>query len=263
MARFTPISREHQGKKKWCRLENLGFAGALAVAPVVGAEIGTAALSMPLAFVEQGGRYTLVAVLSPVPGQNMFVAPDGRWLGAYIPACFRTYPFRLLPQEGTDKLVLCADEESGLIVDAGSAGEDFFDNEGGMSPALKPVFDLLMEVEGSRGATERAVAALAEAGVIRQWDIKVKSEQGQKDISGLHKIDEGALRALPNDVFLKLRDTSALPVAYTQLLSCRQLRVFDYLAKLRQQLAPPAAPRMPASLDNLFEMPSSDTLRFD
>jgi SapC len=262
MARFVIISRENHGSKTWSRPQNYGFAGADALAPVVGAELGAAALSIPLGFLEQGGRFSIVAVLSLVPGQNMFVAPDGRWLGSYVPACFRTYPFRMLPQQGTDKLVLCTDEESGLIHDEGSVGEKFFDEEGGISPALKPIFDLLMEVERSRWATGLAVAALAEAGVIRHWDIKVKSEQGQQAISGLHRIDEGALRSLPNDLFLKLRAASALPVAYTQLLSGGQIRIFGHLAKLRQQLAPPPMPSIPESLGSLFEMPG-DTLRFD
>jgi hypothetical protein len=262
MARFGVVSRESHGNKHWCRPRNYGFVGAQALAPIVAAELGAAALSMPLAFLEEGGRFTIVAVLSVVSGQNMFVAPDGRWLGSYVPAGFRVYPFRMLRQQGTDKLVLCADEESGLIVDAGPVGEKFFDDAGGISPALKPIFDLLIEVERSHWATNLAVAALAEAGVIRPWDIKVKSEQGQQAIRGLHRIDEGALRGLPNDVFLKLRDASALPVAYTQLLSGGQLRIFGHLAGLRQQLAPPPMPTMPESLDNLFERPG-DTLRFD
>jgi hypothetical protein len=217
---------------------------------------------MPLAFLEQGERFSVVAVLSLASGQNMFVTPDGLWLGSYVPACFRTYPFRMLPQQGTEKLVLCADEESRLIHDAGPVREKFFDDEGGISPALKPIFDLLMEMERSRWVTGLAVAALAEAGVIRPWDIKVKSEQGQQAIGGLHRIDEGALRSLPNDLFLKLRAASALPVAYTQLLSGGQLRIFGHLAKLRQQLAPPPMPSIPGRLDSLFEMPG-DTLRFD
>jgi hypothetical protein len=263
MPRFVPISREQHGNKKWCRFQTYGFASRMPLAPVVGAELARVAMAMPLAFIEQGNRYTLVALLSLSTGQNMFVAPDGRWLGSYVPACFRAHPFRLLPQEGTDNLVLCADEESGLIVEGASAGEDFFDTEGSLAPALKPAFDLLMEVERSRRNTELAVTALVEAGVVRPWGIKVKSEQGEQSITGLHRIDEGALRAVSNDVFLKLRETSALPIAYTQLLSTGQLGVFQYLAKLRAQLAPPPATSMPASLDSRFELPGSDTLRFD
>ena len=40
-------------------------------------------------------------------------------------------------------------------------------------------------MERSRKATDLAVAALAQAGVIRPWQIKVKTEQGEKAIGGL------------------------------------------------------------------------------
>ena len=93
----------------------------------------------------------------------MLVAPDGRWLGGYIPASLRGYPFRLLPQQGTDQIVLCIDTDSGLVVDGNAAGEDFVGPDGNISPALKKVLDFLNQLERSRQATDVAVSALAEA----------------------------------------------------------------------------------------------------
>jgi hypothetical protein len=103
MPRFAVVSREHHGGKKWLRFKGYAFAAAEALVPIVGAELARAALSMPLALSEQSEGYTLVALLSPIPGRNMFVGPDGRWLLGYVPAWYRSYPFRLLPQQGTDK----------------------------------------------------------------------------------------------------------------------------------------------------------------
>jgi hypothetical protein len=57
-----------------------------------------------------------VAVQGLAPGQNLFVAPDGRWLAAYTPAAYRGYPFQLAHAENGQQ-VLCFDEESGLITD--------------------------------------------------------------------------------------------------------------------------------------------------
>ena len=68
--------------------------------PVVGTELGKAALSMPLAFTENAGRYTLVALLSLTPGRNMFVAPDGRWLGALRPGLVSRLPVSAAPSAG-------------------------------------------------------------------------------------------------------------------------------------------------------------------
>jgi len=262
MPRFAVVSRERHGGKKWVRFNGYAYAAAEALAPIGGAELGRAALAMPLAFSEQSGRYTLAAVLSPVPGHNMLVGPDKRWLGPYVPAWFRLYPFRMLAQQGADERVLCVDEETGLVVERSAAGEDFFDGEGNLSPALKPVFEALMVAERSRTATDLAVAALAQAGVIRPWQIKLKTDQGEQAVSGLHHVDEAALAALPDDVFLKLRATSALPLAYAQALSEVQLGVFEHLARLHNQPAAPPVAALPESLDSLFEKLGDETIRF-
>jgi hypothetical protein len=193
----------------------------------------------------------------------MFVGPDGRWLGSYIPACFRSYPFNLLPKQGTDQLVLCVDEDSGLVTDANAAGEDFFDETGAISPALKVVFEFLTLLHRSRQATDLAVSALAQAGVIKPWPIKVKSEQGEQPIHGLHRVDEAALAALPDEVFLKLRAASALPIAYAQLLSTGQLGIFAQLARLHSQPGPAPVAALPESLDGLLERLNDDTIRFN
>ena len=194
----------------------------------------------------------------------MFVAPDGRWLASYVPAVLRGYPFCLVPQPGTDKLLLCIDEESGLVVERELAGQDFFDAEGNPSPSLKSVFEFLMAVERSRRATDLAVSALAEAGVIRPWPIKLRTGQDEKPVSGLHRIDESALTALRDDVFLKLRKASALFLADAQMLSAGHLDVFEHLARLHSQLMPaPAATNLPETIDSLFDMPTDDVIRFE
>ena len=189
----------------------------------------------------------------------MFVGPEGRWFGNYVPACLRTYPFSLLPQQGTDQLVLCVDEGSRLVTDASAAGEDFFDAEGAVSPALKPVFELLTQVQRSRQATDLAVTTLAQAGVIKPWQIMLKSKQGEQ-LYGLHHVDEGALGALSNDEFLKLR--TALPIAYAQMLSMGQIGIFEQLARLHGQPGPAPVAALPETIDSFLEMPHDDMIRF-
>ncbi len=262
MPQFTAISRDSHAGKKWQRFKNYGFASTSALAPVVGMEIARAALAMPLAFFQEARRFVLVAVLSLTPNRNMLVAPDGRWLGGYVPAFLRSYPFALLPQQGTDQTVLCIDTDSGLVVDGNADGEDFVGPDGNISPALKKALDFLNELERSRRTTDVAVAALAAAGVIQPWPITLKAEQGDRAITGLHRVDEVALNALADDVFLKLRKASALPIAYAQMLSMGQLGMFEHLAKLQAQLRPPPASALPESLESLFEMPGGDTIQF-
>ena len=259
MANFVPISRERHGNKKWRRPDAYGFAATLALAPVVGMELGSIGLSIPLAFVEQAGRHLLVAVLSLGTGRNMFVGPSGQWLGPYIPAVFRAYPFQVLPRPGSEEGVMCVDEDSGLIVEHDSVGETFFDEAGQVAPALQAPMQLCSQLERSRRLTENAVAALSAAGVIRPWQIRVKGKEGDREIAGLHQTDEAALNALDDGAFLNLRRKSALPIAYTQILSAGNLGVFERLAQVQSQLAPRA---LPESLNVAFGVEDDGMIHF-
>lgn len=267
MVQFVPISRERHRGKKWRRPDGYGFAAGNVLVPIGGAEVFRAALAMPIAFVEQSGGYQLMAMLSFTPGRNMFVGPDGRWLGSYIPAWYRSYPFRLLAREGTDEPVLCIDEDNKLVVEGADAGEEFFDADGNPSQSLKPVLGLLRDIEHDRKKTQLAVSALSEAQTIQPWSIKLKTAQAEQAISGLNRIDEARLNALEDDIFLKLRKASALPVAYGQMLSIGQIGLFEYLAKFHTKLVEAQSTRsaiskLPESIDSLFGMTEDDTVQF-
>ncbi len=262
MVQFVAVNKDRHGTKKWRRPVNYPFAAAEASVPVTGAELARAALSMPIAFAEEAGRYRLVAVLSLVPARNMFVGPDGRWLGNYVPAWFRVYPFCFVPQKGAAEAVLCVDEESGLIVDANLPGETFFDADGAPSPALKPIIELLRQLQRGLQVTDVAVSALAQTGVIKPWQIKLKSDHGEQVVNGLHHVEESALAALSEEAFLKLRAVSALPIAYAQILSEGLLSIFAQRARFHRQEKSPAVAALPESIDSLFQLPDDDTVRF-
>jgi SapC len=257
---ITAVTRERHAGKKWQRPSGYGFAATNALVPVVGAELGLAALVLPLAFLQEADRFVLVAVLSLTPGRNTLVAPDGRWLGRYVPACFRGYPFRLFPTKETGRLALCVEADGGAV-EAETAGEDFFDREGNLSPILKKIFDFLNEYERNRQATNVAVSALAEAGVISPWPIRIKAEKNEREIAGLHRIDETALNALPDDAFLKLRKSLALPIAYAQMFSAALIRGLEQLTRNEQR--PKPATDLPESLDSLFGLSTDDVIKFN
>src|SRR5438128_131898 len=168
MSQLALVSRERHAGKRWRRFTHFGFAATQAVAPLVGAEAAKAALSMPTGFLNVSGRFVPAALLSPIAGRNLFVGPDGRWMGRYVPAALRSWPFVLVRQEGAEQAVLCVDEASGLV-EAEGTGEDFFDAAGNPSSAVKGVLEFLTAVEAQRTATDLAVAALAAANVIGPW----------------------------------------------------------------------------------------------
>lgn len=240
MTQLVAVTPERYSGKFWLRYSSYAFAAHSNLAPLVGAELARAAQSMPIAFIEQGNRYILVGVLSLLPGQNLFVGPQGQWLGDYVPSCFRSYPFLLAGAEGREDRILCVDEASGLISDTG--GESFFDEQGKVSQSLRDVMSFLSQVEQNRAVTEQAVSALAAAGLVVHWPLKVKVGEEEKPIAGLYRVDELGLGNLDDEAFLKLRKANALPVLYAQLLSMANINVFEKLGKVKSQMDDPGVP---------------------
>jgi len=263
MPGFIPISSEQHAASKWRKFNDYRFAAGEAAAPIVAAEIAKVAPAMPIVFIGENGKFELSALLSVTPGQNMFVAPDGRWLGSYIPSSLRTYPFRLVTPQGGEQSILCIDEGCVISADNPLPGEAFFGADGKVSPSIQQVVNFLSALEQNRIATSLAVSSLAQAGVIKPWPITIKSEQGDRTVGGLNCIDEAALNALPNEDFVKLRATGALPIAYAQLLSMSLLGVFQHLAGIQGQLAPKPVAALPDTLDKLFDRTDSLELKFD
>jgi hypothetical protein len=260
LSRFVPLSIENHQAKRWRRPDDYRFAATQALAPIVGVELASATLAMPLALIEEAGRYTLVALLSPTPGRNLFVASSGHWLGSHIPAFLRAHPFRLLAHEGGDKATMLFDEDSGLLVEGNGEGAPFFDPEGRVSPELQAAVDYCNEVNRSRIATDHAIVALNDAGLIQPWSFKLKSaEHGEQTIVGLYRVDEKALKSLSDEAFLQLRRTGALPIAYAQMLSVGHLSIFERLAQIHRQLE--ASPK-PQSIEGLFQASDDGLLHF-
>ena len=229
MPQFAAITQDRHGARRWRRYASYDFARERPVLPLVGAELPRAALAFPIAFLPEGEGFVTAALMSLNPKGNLYVGPDGRWLGSYVPAALRGHPFALLPREGGDR-VFCIDEAAELISDDGT-GEPFFDQDGAIAEPTRKVLDFLTSVEQSRAAIRKATAALAEAELIVPWEITVQSAAGPQKVAGLHKLDEAALTALPMEGFEALRRAGAVALAYCQILSMQHLPALGRLAE--------------------------------
>ena len=259
MTKLVAVNKNTHSQKVWLRPAGYQFAGKEPLAAIVLAEVVNLGSWMPIVFSEQGGRYVPMAMMSPIPKDNLFVGPDGQWLGGYVPSLLRSYPFRLVRHEGSEQMIFCIDEDSGLVRDADEKGEHFFTADGQPSPAVAKMMEFLRRVEGHRTATDLAVASLAEAGVIETWPLETEVDGKRSAIKGFHRINEPALAALDDEAFLKLRKTGALRLAYAQLMSMAQITRFAQLAQLRHQLA--QTPKFKP--EEIFRMEPTDLIRFD
>ena len=85
-------------------------------------------------------------------------------------------------------------------------------------------------------------------------------------VEGLYRIDEAALNALPDDAFMPLRKTGALPLAYAQLLSMNQLALLpkaaEVQARIKGQLQAKAPSQTSVGTDFDFLLSEEATFKF-
>jgi hypothetical protein len=235
MMNIVPVDPARYSNKGWRRPASYAFVASEPVVPIGASELLDAAVAMPIGFVARSDRYVPVALMAVAQGTNLFVGPNGQWIGRYLPVSLRSYPFYRIHPKGTQQGTLGIDEDSGLVCDAGDDAEKFFDADGNPTARIREISDFLHRVEQDRMMIDFSVRALREAGVIKPWPVTVAVGNQEASIRDLLGVDEAALNALDDDAFIKLRKASALTVAYAQIMSKGQLSILGQLAALRQQ----------------------------
>jgi len=257
-----PITVSQFGNKKFLRTKSYAFAATDALAPLVAKELPKAALSLPIGFFAEGNEFALVAVLGLQTGKNLFVSLDGRWIGGYIPALFRGYPF-LLANAEDGRQVLCINDAHGSISEV--EGEPFFDEASQPSQAVKDFLDFLNQVTSNRLGTMQIIKVMQQHQLIVPWPIKLKgADQTEQTLKGLYRVDESALNLLSMEAFDEVRRSGALPLIYCQLLSMQNLPMLGKLALAHQEAEQMAAlPKTEAGEIDMSFLADDMTISFE
>lgn len=232
---LEPVSVAKHGRLRLLQSPSYAFASGLMLSDLVAAELAHAALHFPLAFTMREDQAGLAALLSIMPGRNLYVAPNGSWMAGYVPAALRAYPFLGGGQNDKGQAMLFVDTGSGLLSE--KKGQALFTEEGTPSEMLQKIIGFLTEIENNRAATNAACTALHGLKLLVPWEINIAAEAGTTALTGLYRVDETALNALSTEDFLSLRTIGALPLAYAQLLSMGRLEVLANVARQHCQSA--------------------------
>lgn len=255
MPEWIALSRTQHADKRYLPRDAYHFAANQAVANVLLAELSKLLPHYALAFIEQGEGYQPVALLSLDGQTNLYVAPNGKWLGSYVPASLRGYPFTLANTEDGQK-ALCVDRAHLT----GDQGEPLFDDEGNLARKVAQSLEFLQQCDRNRQVTAASTQKLAEAGVIEPWPLTLERGEGQEPlkVNGLYRVNEKALNALESEAYAVLRG-GPMALAHAQLFSMSQLNQLVERARFHAQQEGAANP--PENLDELFE--DDDDLTFD
>jgi hypothetical protein len=245
MPRYELITKTRFAALAWRRAVTYGFAATDAVVPLVVRELGMACMSLPIAFVRQNDAFVPHAVQGLEPSRNLFVV-NGKWIGRYIPAVYRSYPFKFAVGERVQRS-LCIDMDSGLVGVGDGFDQQFFDDAGEATKPVKDALNFLQQIHNNRAVTGRVCAALAAEDLFQPWPLKVQTPDGERNIDGLFRIDEARLNSLDPEALARVQKAGGLPVAYCQLLSMSNIQT---LGLIQRKLAE-VKNRMPEMTDQI------------
>lgn len=215
-------SLEHAGLRL---LPQQGFAYAreIHMAGVMQPEFLRVAALYPIVFVEDPAFDTFrpMALFGLRAGENLFVGPDGRWQGAYVPAVVRAYPFALGRDAKDDRIAVCVDAVA-TTRDAG-VGEPLFQADGQPAPALLHAKAFLSRLRQMQVVTDAFCRALAERNLFTPLAVRVRRGDEVVQVGGCYVVNEDRLEGLSLESLAGLRPRGWLAAAFAHLVSLMQI----------------------------------------
>ncbi|WP_022973287.1 SapC family protein [Xanthomonas maliensis] len=223
------------------------FGDAVGLVPAFVTEYAELQREYPLFFRKDpaGEGYQSVALLGFETHENLFLH-GGRWNANYVPGIVAKGPFLIGLQEQridgalVQEPVIHVDLEHPRI--SRSEGEAVFLPEGGHSPYLQHIIEILRGIHDGVEAGRAMNAALDAAGLIQPIRLDVGLDANHRaQLDGLFAIDRERLAALDGAILQTLHRQGYLEGAFLMLASQHNLRRLMAEKQRRLQLA--AAPQ--------------------
>ena len=204
---------------------NYSFARETNSVAITGVEFSHVSKEYPIVFAKGKDNSLIPAgLLGLRDGENVFVNELGRWLGDYVPAFVRRYPF-ILAEAGDEKeLKICVDEGyEGFDTDK---GERLFTQSKEYTPFFKQTVDFLKQYHQHYQRTQQLVEKLHSLGLLKDMHAKLTPNEGGNPVvlSGFMVVDEEKLLQLSDQDALALFRSGELAWVYSHLLSLANLQ---------------------------------------
>ena len=193
------------------------FASTLHAIPLTLPEFIAAGRSCPLVFARAGSEWQTLMIVGLAEHQNLCVDAAGDWrTDCYVPAYVRRYPFCTAMTTRRDgERVVCVDE-AGL----GAQPPFLFDARGEETPAWREIDKLIRELDIASRQTSLFCQSIAELGLLEPFDAALRPVVGtERQLTGLWRVAESRLNALPADAIVTLMRTGFLSRLYAHLMS--------------------------------------------
>lgn len=217
--------------------------------PLSFSEFAPAVRDYPLAFIsgDAGQSFVAMALLGVEAQQNLFVDANDLWdPAAYLPAYVRRHPFCMtrVSVNGQEQAERVACVEKNAVQSEGTA---LFDAQGEPLPVWEGLRKLLFEFEADLARTIDMARKLQELQLLEPFAAQA-APTGEQTITltGMYRVSEEKLHALPADTLKELARSGILARAYLHLLSLNNFqRLLDRRAvrRAREAAAPKVDPK--------------------
>jgi hypothetical protein len=256
---LVPLDKEQHRHLRLSANQPYHFAASEILIPVVSAEISQIAREFPIVFPKDGNGVPM-ALTGIEPGVNAYVKNTGQWLGRYIPAHVRRYPFQLAEHQaslddnfGQKQFTIMMEQDAPHL--SVSAGERLFTEDGQTAPALEQVKKVLVALQQNFEVTRQQVAQIVEAGLLAEKSLNVRNI---RQLSGFQIVDQERFRNINPEKLHALMQSGALMLVYAHFMSLINLQD-GWLAKVVESSVP-LEPE--PSLKDFFDDPTFNFSRF-
>jgi hypothetical protein len=235
----VPITRARHFDCSLTSIEGFEFSQGINSVPLTAVEFPMAVAEYPIIFTGSPGEIAPAVILGLGESENLFLAPDFSWMGKYVPAFIRRYPFVF--SRADDRFLLCVDEKyAGFNRD--DLGQKFFNTDGELAPFVQNVLAFVQEYQAQFTRTQMFCAKIEKLGILEPMQAQITIDGVMQNmLSGFQAVSREKLKALHGDTLAGLAATDELELIYLHLQSMRNFEA------LRDRLA--ASRRMAGSVD--------------
>ena len=202
----------------------LTYAASTIAIPLAIVEFPQAVTEFPIVFaVGDKGPGTPVALVGVREKESLFIDGNGKWLGSYVPAFVRRYPFVLnIDPETKAPMVLVDEAYDGL---SATDGDRLFEEDGTETEITKSMLAFLGDFKAQGELSNEFMARITKFDLLVPQSIVVnRGKEPSVTLDGFHIVDEKRLHALDDAATLELARSGDLARIHTHLLSLNNIQ---------------------------------------
>ncbi|CAN7269530.1 SapC family protein [Devosia sp. LjRoot16] len=220
----TPVNRGRHANLAVKTGNDFSFAANVNSVPLMVAEFSQVANEMAIVFAGSGEDVIPAVLLGIRENENLFIDGKGKWLGKYVPAFLRRYPFVFSSSDEGQNFTLCIDESFEGANNDGR-GERLFDADGEQTQYLKSVLGFLQAYQVQFQRTKDLCARLRQFNLLEPMQAQFTLPDGRSMmLSGFEVVSRDRLKAITSEQLAVLFGSDDLEVIYLHLQSLRNLQ---------------------------------------